>query len=212
MGALFTQPLTPRRYPDGVAELAQGNAVPAPLDTEERESASLQNGVLVPPNALGALWVVRHGRSTANAAFTDAERSEATGLPIEGKDSDVPLSTEGSRQAQALGRWLTEHHQDLDLVVCSTYARAQQTWQAMAAYAAAEGFPPLPVLIERFQRGHRSGDGAEAATHEAPVPLREMFEVSTHQHRCLVGSLSCRTRPASCAGRVGRDAHRHPRG
>ncbi|MFG2926930.1 hypothetical protein ACGFYA_36260, partial [Streptomyces sp. NPDC048305] len=31
---------------------------------------------------------------------------------------------------------------------------------------------------EPFQRGHRSGDDGEAATHEAPVPLREMFEVS----------------------------------
>ncbi|WUJ35597.1 beta family protein [Streptomyces sp. NBC_00386] len=31
------------------------------------------------------------------------------------------------------------------------------------------------------------------ATHEASVPLREVFDVSTHQHRCLVGFLSCRT-------------------
>lgn len=50
---------------------------------------------------------------------------------------------------------------------------------------------------ERFQSGHRWGDVGEAATHEAPAPLREMFEVSTHQRRSLVGSLSCRTRPAS---------------
>ncbi len=38
---------------------------------------------------------------------------------------------------------------------------------------------------------------AGRATHEAPVPLREVFEVSTHRLRSLVGSLSCRTRPAS---------------
>ncbi|MFI9490970.1 hypothetical protein ACIG8K_05310 [Streptomyces halstedii] len=49
------------------------------------------------------------------------------------------------------------------------------------------------LLSERFQSGHRWGDGGEAATHEAPAPLREVFEVSTHQRRCLVGSLSCRT-------------------
>ena len=50
------------------------------------------------------------------------------------------------------------------------------------------------------------------ATHEAPVPSREVFEVSTHRHRSLIGSLSCRTRPAPRAGRVGHDAHRHPWG
>ncbi|MFG2920723.1 hypothetical protein ACGFYA_04305, partial [Streptomyces sp. NPDC048305] len=37
---------------------------------------------------------------------------------------------------------------------------------------------PLLRSSEPFQRGHRSGDDGEAATHEAPVPLREMFEVS----------------------------------
>ncbi|WP_333752760.1 hypothetical protein, partial [Streptomyces sp. IBSBF 2394] len=36
---------------------------------------------------------------------------------------------------------------------------------------------------ERFQSGHRSGDGGKAATHEAPMPLREVFDVSTHQRR-----------------------------
>lgn len=37
--------------------------------------------------------------------------------------------------------------------------------------------------------------GWSPATHEAPVPLREIFDVSTQQRRSLVGSLSCRTRP-----------------
>ncbi|WP_269218712.1 nitroreductase family protein [Streptomyces sp. MC1] len=48
------------------------------------------------------------------------------------------------------------------------------------------------------------------ATDRAPVPLGEVFEVSTCRSRSPVGSLSCRTRPASCAGRVGQDACRHP--
>jgi hypothetical protein len=34
-----------------------------------------------------------------------------------------------------------------------------------------------------------------AATHKAPVPLSEVFDVSTHPHRSLVGSPSCHTRP-----------------
>ncbi|MET8898318.1 peptidoglycan-binding protein [Streptomyces albogriseolus] len=48
------------------------------------------------------------------------------------------------------------------------------------------------------------------ATHEAPVPLEEVFYVSTHRRGSLVGRLSCRTRPASRLGRVGHHAHRHP--
>lgn len=35
-------------------------------------------------------------------------------------------------------------------------------------------------------------------------------DVSTHQRRSLVGSLSCRTRPPARLGRVGNHAHRHP--
>lgn len=48
-------------------------------------------------------------------------------------------------------------------------------------------------LAERSQSGHRPGDGGEAVTPEAPVPLREMFEFSTQQRGCLVGSQSCRS-------------------
>lgn len=50
------------------------------------------------------------------------------------------------------------------------------------------------------------------ATHEAPVPLREVFEVSTHRHRSRVGSAFCRTRPASRPGQVGHHAHHHREG
>ncbi|MEU9535835.1 histidine phosphatase family protein [Streptomyces sp. NPDC048213] len=140
-----------------MTELAQGNAVPVPPSSEEHESASLQNSPLAPPNALGALWVVRHGQSTANVAFAEVERSGATALPVEGTDSDVPLSAQGARQAQALGHWLAEHHQDLDLVVCSPYARTRQTWQVMAAHAAAEDVAPLPVLIDERLRDREMG-------------------------------------------------------
>ncbi|MGK3945216.1 transposase [Streptomyces caeruleatus] len=59
---------------------------------------------------------------------------------------------------------------------------------------------------EPFQRGHRSSDAGVmrwvCATDRAPVPLREVFDVSTQQHRSPVGSVSCRTRPASRSGRV----------
>lgn len=50
---------------------------------------------------------------------------------------------------------------------------------------------------------------AVCATHEAPVPVGEVFEVSTRSNRSRVGSLWCRTRPARRPGRVGHHAHRH---
>lgn len=52
--------------------------------------------------------------------------------------------------------------------------------------------------------------GQRPATHEAPVPLREVFDVSTQQRRSLVGFPSCLTRPAARLGRVGNHARRHP--
>lgn len=64
----------------------------------------------------------------------------------------------------------------------------------------------------RSQGGHRLGDGVASGTREAPVPLRGLFNVSTHQGRSLVGSLASRARTPACPGRVGHHAHRHPRG
>ncbi|CAM5495038.1 2,3-bisphosphoglycerate-dependent phosphoglycerate mutase [Streptomyces californicus] len=93
---------------------------------------------LVPPSSLSAVRAIRHGRSTANLAFAEAERTGATGLPVSGVDRDVPLSRSGIDQARALGRWwshLPPGHQP-DLVVCSPYERAMRTWQEMARTAA----------------------------------------------------------------------------
>lgn len=39
----------------------------------------------------------------------------------------------------------------------------------------------------------RLGVSEPLRTHEAPVPLREVFEVSTHRYRSRVGSVFCRT-------------------
>ncbi|NEC10003.1 histidine phosphatase family protein [Streptomyces sp. SID7909] len=107
---------------------------------------------LAVPNALGALWAVRHGQSTANVAF-----AEAGAAPLEGRDRDVPLSGLGQEQARALGRWLVEYAGELDLVVCSPYVRARQTWQLMAGYAAGEGVAPLPLLVDERLRDREMG-------------------------------------------------------
>jgi broad specificity phosphatase PhoE len=112
---------------------------------------------LSPPSALTALWAVRHGQSAANVAFAQAERTGSPDLPVAGRDSDVPLSTLGRAQARALAGWLVGHapHAGPDLVVCSPYLRARQTWEAMAAHAASS--TEMPVLVDERLRDREMG-------------------------------------------------------
>ncbi|MGW5503406.1 histidine phosphatase family protein [Streptomyces rochei] len=113
---------------------------------------------LVPPCALAGLWAVRHGQSTANVAFAAAEESGATG-PVPGRDRDVPLSALGVAQAVALGDWLAGQAPEVgpDLVVCSPYTRASQTWEGMAARAVGLGGPRLDVLVDERLRDREMG-------------------------------------------------------
>ncbi|GGT00198.1 phosphoglycerate mutase [Streptomyces daghestanicus] len=127
--------------------------------------------VLVPPCPLGALWAVRHGESTANAAFAEAERSGRAARPVPGRDRDVPLTATGAAQARALGRWLADREPATgpDLVVCSPYRRARQTWDGMADTAAGARGASLPVLVDERLRDRETG------VHELwpPALLRE---------------------------------------
>ena len=112
---------------------------------------------LAPSYALGGVWVVRHGQSTANVAFAEAERSGAAGSPVVGRDADVPLSELGRAQAGALGGWLAEVMAGgggPDLVICSPYARARETWEVMAAHA--QVLRP-PLLIDERLRDREMG-------------------------------------------------------
>ncbi|MDR6981031.1 broad specificity phosphatase PhoE [Streptomyces sp. 3330] len=123
-----------------------GTAVPGRADGPGR--------ALLPASALAALWAVRHGQSTANVAFAEAGRTGSAALPVTGRDSDVPLSALGRAQARTLAGWLAGHAPGAgpDLVVCSPYVRARQTWQAMAAAA-----PDVPVLVDERLRDREMG-------------------------------------------------------
>jgi phosphohistidine phosphatase len=68
----------------------------------------------VTPEPPRRLALVRHAKS---------DRS------THGPDHDRPLNDRGRRDAVALGRWLGEHVGPPDLVLCSSAARARQTWQ-----------------------------------------------------------------------------------
>jgi broad specificity phosphatase PhoE len=119
---------------------------------------SVPSAGLVPPCALSGLWAVRHGQSTANVAFGEAEETGST-APVPGRDRDVPLSERGAAQAFALGTWLAGQAPAAgpDLVVCSPYARARQTWEGMADRAAELGGPRLDVLVDERLRDREMG-------------------------------------------------------
>ncbi|MCU1513967.1 MAG: histidine phosphatase family protein [Microbacteriaceae bacterium] len=75
------------------------------------------------------LWLVRHGESIANVAAARAEASGAERIDVEYRDADVPLSSDGERQAAALGEWLAANMggRRPAAVWASSYLRAQQT-------------------------------------------------------------------------------------
>jgi broad specificity phosphatase PhoE len=89
---------------------------------------------------LRELVVARHGQSTANAAWPYHGE-----VVVEGRDRDVPLTDLGRRQSVALGGWLSGRPAP-EVVVCSTFRRARDTW----AIAAAGLAMPAAVYDERL--------------------------------------------------------------
>ncbi|SMF54077.1 phosphohistidine phosphatase [Tistlia consotensis] len=76
------------------------------------------------------LYLLRHAKSS----WDDPEQREF----------DRPLARRGRRAASALGRALKARGLRPDLVLCSTAARAQETWRLVAAELPAA--PPLRLL------------------------------------------------------------------
>ena len=75
------------------------------------------------------LWLVRHGESAGNVARDAAHAEGLQRIAISGRDVDVPLSPLGERQAESLGRWFADGHEDgrPDILLASPYRRAQDT-------------------------------------------------------------------------------------
>ncbi|MCR2799837.1 MULTISPECIES: histidine phosphatase family protein [unclassified Microbacterium] len=97
------------------------------------------------------LWLVRHGESVGNVAATRAEREGLERIPIDIRDSDVPLSPTGEQQAEALGEWLMEHRAAIETFWVSPYLRARQT------LAIALGDDPAPVVVDERLRDRELG-------------------------------------------------------
>jgi 2,3-bisphosphoglycerate-dependent phosphoglycerate mutase len=109
---------------------------------------------------LRELVVVRHGESTANAAFARAEAEGLVDAGIDGRDADVPLSEVGRAQAVGLGRWLATlpDEEFPEAAVVSPYLRAGETlWVAFDQVRAAGRAVP-EVSVDGRLRDRETGE------------------------------------------------------
>jgi broad specificity phosphatase PhoE len=81
------------------------------------------------------LWIVRHGQSAGNVARDAAESARLHLIDIAERDVDVPLSTLGEQQADALGHWFAAlpAGERPEIVLSSPYVRARQTGSRVLA-------------------------------------------------------------------------------
>jgi probable phosphoglycerate mutase len=136
--------------------------------------------------ATGELWAVRHGQSTANAAFERARVDGREDAGLDGRDADVPLSSLGLLQAAALGRWLAALPLTRwpDVAYVSPYLRARQTLQAILEPARQSVCRPVEVRVDERLRDRETGV-LELMT-QAAVERRYPAEAS---RRHLVGEV-----------------------
>lgn len=110
------------------------------------------------------LWVVRHGQSSGNVARDEATAAGLARIALQGRDVDVPLSALGREQAQALGRWFAEAHEDgrPEVILASPYVRAIQTAEIFRDHGGAA--PDIRVCSDERLREKEFGvlDGLTA--------------------------------------------------
>lgn len=98
------------------------------------------------------LWIVRHGESAGNVAWSRAVQERAALIDIAGRDVDVPLSPLGVTQAAALGRWFaTLGDARPNTALVSPYARARATAQGIAAAGGIDQDPRCFHIDERLR-------------------------------------------------------------
>ncbi len=99
------------------------------------------------------LWVVRHGESSGNVARDAAHAAGAARIDIPERDVDVPLSTLGHRQGDALGRWFASlpEAERPELALASPYRRAVETAEAIRAAGGLAPDAPALLVDERLR-------------------------------------------------------------
>ncbi|MEV4709086.1 histidine phosphatase family protein [Actinoplanes sp. NPDC049316] len=96
------------------------------------------------------LILIRHGQSTSNVAFPEADAAGRADSGLTGRDADVELTDLGVKQAEAVGGWLAALSPGRvpEVVVTSPYRRARQTWR-IAAEVSGLGLPE-PATDDRL--------------------------------------------------------------
>ena len=99
------------------------------------------------------LWITRHGQSAGNVARDAAESAGLPVIDIAHRDIDVPLSSLGEQQAQALGHWMGTLPVDArpQVVLCSPYVRAIDTARLMLEAAQMTSADVIRVQDERLR-------------------------------------------------------------
>ncbi|MBC6462071.1 histidine phosphatase family protein [Actinomadura sp. HBU206391] len=105
------------------------------------------------------LLVVRHGESTANAAFARAEAAGLVEAGIDGRDADVPLSARGRAQAAGFGRWLAALPEEEfpEVALCSPYRRAGQTLRIAFDHVRTAGRAVPEIVVDDRLRDRVTG-------------------------------------------------------
>jgi broad specificity phosphatase PhoE len=123
------------------------------------------------------LWLVRHGQSAGNVARDAAHEAGLERIAISMRDVDVPLSTLGKRQADALGRWFAQGsgHGQPDVILASTYLRARETARRFRDAGGAD--PDEPVCADERLREKEFGilDGLTTSGVAAQLPDQAEF-------------------------------------
>ncbi|MCJ2019857.1 histidine phosphatase family protein [Methylobacterium sp. E-065] len=96
---------------------------------------------------------MRHGQSAGNVAADAAHSANSARIDIAERDVDVPLSTQGTDQADAVGRWFAELPADTkpEIVLTSPYLRARQTAEHIRAAGGLASDAPLATVDERLR-------------------------------------------------------------
>ncbi|WP_068924715.1 histidine phosphatase family protein [Planobispora rosea] len=154
------------------------------------------------------ITAVRHGESESNVAFARAE-AEGRAVVLGQPDGGVGLSELGRRQATALGRRLAQGDPQ-EVVWCSPYRRAVQTWELIAAE-----LPEAPAVRFDSRLGDRrmgrlSGMNLAAIEQYYPEEVEVLLR-RDHHHRPPAGESfadvaarvaeAVRDMRAECAGR-----------
>ncbi|MDG4831502.1 histidine phosphatase family protein [Solwaraspora sp. WMMD1047] len=111
-------------------------------------------------DTVAELTLIRHGESLANVAFAEARARGLSDHGLTGRDADIELSSLGWKQAARLGHWLAAlpDHRRPEVVVCSPYVRARQTWLRAAETAAQSGVDHPTAAVDHRLCDRLMGD------------------------------------------------------